>query len=497
MNKVTSKKVYSSFDGNNKVLAITGVNVVNPLQRKIYENQTIVCSNGKIISIGSFGLIPIPNNAKILNLSGQYIIPGLIDTHVHLAHPGVDDYGRISFESMKSKYKRHFYLTLKSGVTTVRNMPGSFGYGIMKIRDKVNKGEILGPRIFASGPALTVPYGYFSVKRFIPAPPMLLKILSLIFGAHGLSIDINNIHDVSEVIKKLKHTGVDFIKTITPGTELSIANDDPQSREYYIKRKVNPKLLDSSMKPEILQEIVKHAHKEGLKVSAHSICLPDGFKQAIQAGIDSIEHTPFGLLDDETFTLMNEKNIYWIPTAFAFKNCADLINNPELFNNEEIKKAIPEPYYSIGKKALQEKQRTINSGEDPIWSGFYAEMSNYKQSYFPVNLAKAMKKGVKIVAGTDAGMGGAGYVPHGFLYKELEMFANNGMDEFEAIKTATINAAELLGMDKEIGSIELGKIADLVIIRANPIENISNINQIEYVIKSGEIVYCENDKDLQ
>lgn len=486
------EKTISGINRESDVLVITKVNIVDVLKRAIHENSTIICCEGKISEIASSLTVSIPENATVIELTGRYIIPGLIDAHVHLAHPGVDDYGRINTESMKKKYLRHSYLTLKSGVTTIRNMPGSFGYSILKFRDQVNKGIYNGPRIFASGPALVAPYGYFSLKRFIPAPPALLPIFSVIFGAHGLSIDVESPQEVPGIIKKLKKDGVDFIKTTTPGTYLSLIENNPESRDFYIKRKVDFRLLDASMNPEVLKAIVKCAHDEGLKVSAHSICLPAGIKQAVEAGVDSIEHTPLGLLDEETFKIMKEKGIYWVPTVYCFYHWVDLIDDPELFSREEIKEAIPEPYHSIGKKALEKTREAIKSEADPNLTRFYKEMPNYKQKYFPVNFEKAIKYGVKIVAGADAGMGGAGYVPHGFLYKEIEMFVKYGMDEYEAIRTATINAAELLGVEDELGSIEHGKKADFVILKDNPLENISNLRQIEYVIKDGKIVYDLN-----
>jgi imidazolonepropionase-like amidohydrolase len=258
------------------VLVITGVNIVDVLKGVVHENNTIICREGKISEIASSLSVSIPENATVKELTGRYIIPELIDAHVHLAHPGVDDYGRISTESMKKKYLRHSYLTLKSGVTTIRNMPGSFGYSILKFRDQVNKGIHIGPRIFASGPALAAPYGYFSLKRFIPAPPPLLPIMSVIFGAHGLSIDVESPQEVLGIIKKLKKKGVDFIKTTTSGTSLSLIENNPESRDFYVKRKVDTRLLDASMDPEILKAIVKCTHDEGLKVSVHSICFtPD------------------------------------------------------------------------------------------------------------------------------------------------------------------------------------------------------------------------------
>ncbi len=475
--------------GHSEALAITGVNIIDVLQNTVHENNTIICIGGKIDIIGPAESVSIPENAKVLELSGRYIIPGLIDAHVHLAHPGVDDYGRISTESITKKYLRHSLLTLKSGVTTIRNMPGSLGYSILKFRDQVNDGKYIGPRIIASGPALSAPYGYFSLKRFIPAPSVLLSFLSVIFGAHGVSIDIDTPQEVPEIIQKLKKAGVDFIKTTTPGTYLSLIENDPGSREFYIKRKVDPRLIDAEMKPEVLKAIVKCAHDEGLKISAHSICLPAGIQQAVEAGVDSIEHTPLGLIDENTFKRMKEAEVCWVPTAYCFKHWADLIEGPDLFNSQEMKEAIPEPYHSIGKKALEKQREAIKSGTDPMWAKFYAEMPNFKQHYFPVNFKNAIKSGVKIIAGVDAGMGGAGYVPHGFLYKELELFVKHGMDEYEAIRTATVNAAELLGAADELGSIDPGKNADLVILRENPLKNISDLQQVEHVIKDGKIVY--------
>ena len=474
---------------HSEAVTITGVNIIDVLEKTVHENSTIICIGGKIDKIGPAESVSIPENTKVIELSGRYIIPGLIDAHVHLAHPGIDDYGRISTESITKKYLRHSLLTLKSGVTTIRNMPGSFGYSILKFKDQVNTGKYIGPRIFASGPALSAPYGYFSLKRFIPVPSVLLSFLSVIFGAHGLSIDIDKPQEAQEIIQKLKKAGVDFIKTTTPGAYLSLIENDPGSREFYIKRKVDPRLLDSGMKQEVLKAIVKCAHDEGLKVSAHSICLPVGIKQAVEAGVDSIEHTPLGLIDEETFKRMKETGVYWVPTAYCFNHWADLIENPELFNKQEMKEAVPEPYHSMGKKALEKQREAIKNGTDPNWTKFYAEMSHYKQEYFPVNFENAIKSGVKIIAGVDAGMGGAGYVPHGFLYKELELFVKHGMDEYEAIRTATVNAAELLGAADELGSIKSGKNADFVILRANPLKNISDLQQIEHVIKGGKIVY--------
>lgn len=190
----------------------------------------------------------------------------------------------------------------------------------------------------------------------------MISILSRIFGAHGLAVDV-----------------------------------------------------DSSFKA-----IVEEAHKEGLKVAAHTICWPEGFKEAVRAGVDSIEHTPLGLIDDETFEMMKSKELYWVPTAYCFYNWTNYIDNPDEYSRDEVRELIPEPFHSLGKKSLEKVRKEIKSGEDLIWGRFYHEMQPFKEAYFPKNFNRALEKGIKIVAAVDGGASGAGYVPHGQLHKELE-----------------------------------------------------------------------------
>ena len=132
---------------NTNVLVITGVNIIDVLKKTIHENNTIICVDGRIKSIASVDSAPFAENAEVLNLPGRYILPGLIDAHVHLALSSVDDMGKITTESMTKRYLRNSLLTLQSGVTTVRNMPGRYGSSIFKFRDRVNAGKYIG-RVF-------------------------------------------------------------------------------------------------------------------------------------------------------------------------------------------------------------------------------------------------------------------------------------------------------------------------------------------------------------
>lgn len=477
---------------NKKTVMLQGVNLIDGLTNSFREDVTILVENGIITNIGSKNDVQIPSEAQVLELSGKTVIPGLIDAHLHLSQSGVDDFAKPFAEKMNTKLKRNAYLTLKSGVTTVRNMPGGAGNILLQFREEVKLGREVGPRILASGPALSPPYGYFSLKRFFPPNPLVTSILSKIFGADGLSIDVDTEEEASTVVKKLKQDGVDFIKTVTTGAYIAFIEKDEEFKNDLLKKGIKIHKYQASMKAEVLKKIVEEAHNQGLKVAAHTVSWPEDFKEGVTAGVDSIEHTPLGLIDDETFDLMNKKNTYWVPTAYTFYNWSNFIENPEQYETEEMKELIPEPYHSLGKKSLEKMRKGIESGEDILWSRFYKEVKPFKETYFPTNFKNAMERGVKIVAAVDAGASGAGYVPHGQLYKELELFVEHGMSEFEAIQTATKNPAELLGIEKELGTIEEGKIGDFVILDNNPLTDISSLRKVNSVIKDGVIVYSKN-----
>lgn len=475
--------------GINGMLVLSGVDLVDVIHKELQRDMSILIKDGKIAEIGKRGTVRIPVDAKVLKLPGKTVIPGLIDSHLHMTQSGVDDYMKPFAEKMTVKLQRNAYLNLKSGITSVRNMPGGGGDCVLNFRDRVEKGEVIGPRILTCGPALSPSYGYFSLKMFIPLNKVMRTVISRVMGAYGLSVDVDTVHEAEITVHRLKEKGVNFIKSVSPGKNFSYIDRDPKFREEALKLGIKPRLLDANMKPEILEAIAKSAHKEGLKLSVHNICWPEGFIKAVMAGADSMEHVPHGLIDDETFKKMKENNVFWIPTIYPYYNWKNLMDHPEEYDSPEIKERIPETLHALGKKTLSKVREGIRNGTDPFWTRFYNEMDHMKEEYVPDNLKRAMEHGIKLAAGVDAGAAGAGYVPHGILYKELELFVQYGMDEFDAIRTATVNAAELIGMKEQLGSIEAGKIADLVVLDGNPIEDISDLGKIHCVIKDGIEVY--------
>lgn len=471
---------------NQNILVLEDVNFVDVKRNELRIHMSIVLQDGIIFKIDKYGDLPIPNQAKVLKLTGKTVIPGLIDVHLHLLQSGVDDFLKPYAESVNKKLKRNLLLTLNSGVTTVRNMPGGKGYTVLKYRDNINKHKIKGPRIFTSGPALTAPFGYFSIKMFFPFHAVLRFILKKLFLVTSLSIDVDNEEQARKAVRKLHQKGVDFIKTITTGKFIPFIERDASLKEELLKRGLKEANIEASMKPEVLSAIISEAHRVGLKVAAHNVYFPENFKSAVKLGVNSIEHTPFGVIDDETFDMMKEKGTYWVPTGFCGYNYMNLMNHPHEY--KDVMENVPEPFYSLGEKTLGKVREGIQKG-DIFHSLIWEDIQKLNLEYFPYNFKNALSKGIKICAAVDAGASGSGYVPHGQLYKELDLFVRNGMSEIEAIKTATIHPAELLGLEDKIGSIEIGKYGDLVVLDGNPLDDILKLNEVLYVIKDGDIVF--------
>lgn len=465
------------------VMVLRHVSIVDVVNNRILQKRSVVCEDGRITGIYENDDFTVPNDAKELKLNGKFLLPGFIDADVHLSQPGIDDYKGTSFKNMTTRYTQSCDQTLACGVVTVREMPGA-AYDSLKIKEKINSGSMTGPRMLVSSPALSAPFGCFSLRRYINAPPFIINILKQLFGINGVSIDIEHIGQVHEIVEKIKSKGFDFIKTVTPGTENDIISSDEN------KSPDN----NNGIHPEILQSVTEYAHLNNIKVAAHNVSTVDGFDKAVDCGVDCIEHTPLGLIDEKTFDKMSGSDIYWVPAAFSYLNWKGFIDNPESYDSELIRKLVPEPYFSKGKKLISELSDKIKNADDnDFWKCLYNEIDKYEKEYLKKNLQNAIKHNVKIVAGTDAGVGGTGYVPHGMYYKELETLKEFGLSEYDVLKAATINGASLLGMHSDIGSIEKGKLADFVVITGNPIEDISCIKNISYVIKEGQIVlkdYC-------
>jgi imidazolonepropionase-like amidohydrolase len=381
----------------------------------IIENPALVINNGKIIQVGQQGRVSKPNGAEEITLAGQTIMPGLMDMHVHLSGDATTPFfvemgysiPRQTVVAVKNARK-----TLMAGYTTVRNV-GAAGYSVIGVRDGINDGDIVGPRIFATGPALGITGGHCD-NNFL-APELNVKSEGVADGVDAVRAKVReNIKYGANAIK-LCATGGVFSK----GTKVGI-------QQYTVEE---------------IKSAVDEAHRRGLTVAAHAHGT-EGIKAAIIGGVDSVEHASF--LDAEAISLAKEYGAYL---------SMDIYNTEYTLTYGE-KNGVPEENLN--------KERQVSKRQRDSFT-------------------MAVKAGVKMVFGSDAAI-----YPHGDNAKQLSRMVRYGMTPLQALQAATINSATLLGRESDLGLLEQGYWADIVAVRGNPLEDVSVLENVTFVMKEGK-----------
>ncbi|ASE35096.1 amidohydrolase family protein [Mammaliicoccus sciuri] len=401
-------------------MIIKNINLIDGTGKDIQRGIDIKVENHVISEIGSN-----LNGDNIIEGNGQYLLPGIIDSHVHVMLEMEPLERRLSTPFSYNFYKaiNHLKRTVDAGVTTVRDALGAD----LGLKEAVNDGLILGPRLQISVNALTITGGHGDsyTKSGIQLP-------ILQDGYPGLPSGIcDGVNEVRKKAREMLRAGADVLKVHATGGVTS-ATDHPDYTQFSLEE---------------LKVIVEEAQfRNNRKVMAHAQGL-QGVKQCIEAGIHSIEHGIY--LDDEAVQLMKEKEMYLVPTLLAPLSVIEFAEELGMSEN------------SI-KKSKQVMQDHIDS------------------------FKKAHQAGVKIAMGTDAGV-----FKHGTNLRELELMVEHGMTEMEAIVSSTKTAAECLGYDDDLGTIEVGKKADFIILDQNPLEDIKVLrdpNKIKVVSIDGKIV---------
>jgi imidazolonepropionase-like amidohydrolase len=384
------------------------------------SDQVIVIEDGKIASIRPAKAGTPTAKGKVIELPNATVLPGLIDCHVHLTiDPNL--FGpaglHISYPRAALIGARNARITLDAGFTTVRNVAAE-GYADIALRDAINAGDVPGPRMLASGPALSITGGHWDENYLAPQ-------FGFSYGAVANGVD----QVMAKVRENVKY-GADVIKFMATGGVIS-QGDNPAFAQYT---------------PEEMKAIVETAHGLGRRVAAHAHATV-GIKYAVLAGADSIEHGSY--IDDEGIQLMKDHGTYLVPTVYLedwiFENMANLGWTQN--SMEKAKLLIP-----IARK----------------------------------NLSHAFKSGVKVALGTDAGV-----YQHGLNGHEFAKMVEMGLTPLQAIRAGTVNAADLLGWSERVGSIEPGKWADIIGVDGNPLQDVSTLEHVRFVMKGGEVVKDE------
>jgi len=386
-------------------------------------NSTIVVRDGKVAQVLP-GFVAPPAGAKLVDLRDRFVLPGLVDMHVHLWGVGgdpmrerlnaltTDDADDMMQAVVNAK------TTLDAGFTTVRDLGGN-PRGIRALRDAVARGDVEGPTIVNAGRMVSVTGGHGD-------------------GTNGLAEEwADAVHqhqintcdgpdDCRRAVRAQVGMGAQVIKFAATGGVLSNVAGG----------------LGRAMTPEEMSAIVTTAHALGRKVAAHSHAA-EGTKAALEAGVDSIEHGTF--IDDETVKLFKAKGAYLVPTMIA-------------------------PVTALAQaRGGQLPPATIPKAE--------AAAAAAAESH-----ARAIRAGVKIAFGTDTGVS-----KHGDNAKEFALMVRAGMTPAQAIRAATVSAADLLGRSAELGTLEPGHAADLIAVTGSPLDDVTRLERVDFVMHRGVV----------
>lgn len=386
----------------------------------VLTDQTVIIRDNKIDAIGK-GLAT-PANASVIDLSQMTVLPGLIDCHTHLAD-GKHGEGDPMFQLKKTASQvvlesvPNARVTLESGFTTVRDVGVYRALNDIALRDAINRGDIIGPRMYVAGAYITITGGAGAMTGMAPD-------IQLPWDFHYG--EANSPWEVRQKVRLLAHDGVDHIKVLSTGAVLTHGS--------------NPKSVEFT--PEELQAAVDEASHFGLRVEAHAHAA-EGIKNAIRAGVASIEHAT--LIDDEGIALAKQRGTYL---------------DMDIYDEECI-----QADGKIGKTP-------------PDFLEHDRELGQVQRE----NFRKAVKAGVKMSFGTDAGV-----CPYGVAAKQFAFMVKYGMTPMQAIQAATSSAADLLGHSKEIGSIKPGKYADIIAVAGDPLQDVSLLENVQFVMKDGKV----------
>jgi imidazolonepropionase-like amidohydrolase len=383
---------------------------------RLLNTPTVIISGNRIESVSS-GQAQTPSTARLIDLGDATLLPGFIDVHTHLTiSAGSGGYETLGVSIPRAALigAKNARVTLLAGFTTVRNV-GAEGYADVALRDAINSGDVIGPRMQVSGPPLGITGGHCDNSLLPP---------EFHHSAEGVADGPEMVmHRVREVIKY----GADVVKFCASGGVFS-KGDNPLLEQY---------------SPAEMQVLIAEAHRLGRKVATHAHSALS-IKDAVRAGVDSIEHGIF--LDDEGIALMKEHHTFLVPTSY-----------PLFWFSEHEPELHLAPW-------VQEKAALIIPAAKK-------------------NMANAFRSGVRVALGTDAGV-----YPHGLNAGEFWSMVELGMAPLQSLQAGTINAAELMGWSDRIGSIRKGMLADIVAVRGNPLSDVRLLQHVQFVMKDG-VVY--------
>src|SRR6476619_99689 len=416
-----------SARGADEVIAVKAARIFDGKSSALLQNGVVLVEGDKIADAGSN--LPIPSSARVIDLGEATLCPGFMDAHTHLTDDFSGNYNErrlreldLNVSEQAIRATMFARVTVEAGFTTVRDLGSHFvashEFVDVALRNSINKGLIVGPRMLVATKGIGATCGHFDPTN---------GFRDFLFGREPDYTDgiANGPDAIRKAVRFEIKNGADVIKAAVSGGVLSLTDevDTPQ------------------FTPAEIAALVDETHRLRKKVAVH--CHGDqAAKDAIEAGVDSIEHGSF--LKPETLQLMKAKGTWLVPTLMATEwVLAKLDSYPP---------------------ALQAKGKAAGAARTEMFRN-------------------AVKLGVKIALGTDAGV-----YPHGQNAKEFKLMVDLGMTPIDALRAGTSSDADLLGVSAKVGTLEKGKLADIVAMPGDPTSDITATERVSFVMKEGKIV---------
>ncbi|MFN7491739.1 MAG: amidohydrolase family protein [Cyclobacteriaceae bacterium] len=430
--------------------AIKNVSVVDVTMGKVLENQTVVWKEGKIISVLPGNKTILPADAVVVDGQGKFVLPGLMDSHIHFfqsgglyTRPDGFDFTKVvPYEKDQQWIKDNHTITMKryiaNGITSVVDVGGPLSN--FTIRDSINP-KIRAPHTIVTGPLIST-YGPLNLDK---ADPPIIKV--------------NNAEEARALVRKQLPYKPSFIKiwfVVLPG----------QKAEQFSAE---------------VGAAIDEAHKNNLKVAVHATELATA-KEAIRLGADLLVHSIDDvILDDAFLKIVKVKKIVYIPTLQVAQQAYRIIKQQFDFTSHELAWSDPTQLSSL--LDLQHLDPKDLNGFNYKAIGAQFNIPSKSDSIMLVNLKRVADYGITIATGTDAGNPG---VAHGASYlREIEMMKQAGLSNWQVLKASTIDVAKSFGVSNAYGSIERGKVANFILLHENPLQSLKALEKIETVYLNG------------